>query len=268
MVTGTFQKRPPVNTIDSELFLRNNTRFRVLQLADLHLGEAENTDWGPEQDRKTFRALNSLIGYEQPDLIVLSGDQLTANNVDQNATAYYNRLATFLEAFQIPYCLIFGNHDDMDLETKVNGTKAKHPAKTSRRQLVRSDRRHKYSLTQEGPLSVQGVSNYVLNVYDSRSKVRLQIILLDSGGGSLPQEILLTQLRWYKTVRQFDVDAIAFQHIPTEQFRFSNSSCSGFQGEGGIAPLENDPANEMDFFKENDPKLHVLSVGTCALLTQ
>jgi DNA repair exonuclease SbcCD nuclease subunit len=41
---------------------------------------------------------------------------VTSNVLDVNATAYYDRIAELLEAFQIPYALIFGNHDDVDRE--------------------------------------------------------------------------------------------------------------------------------------------------------
>jgi hypothetical protein len=52
--------------------------FTILQIADIHLGEASNTDWGHEQDRETYAALNTFLSIIEtpPDLIVLSGDQI------------------------------------------------------------------------------------------------------------------------------------------------------------------------------------------------
>ena len=35
--------------------------FKILQLTDMHFGEATFTDWGPEQDRKTFQVLDTVI---------------------------------------------------------------------------------------------------------------------------------------------------------------------------------------------------------------
>jgi hypothetical protein len=48
-----------------------NRTFQIMQITDIHLGEAEYTDWGPEQDRKTMKLLNQMFEYEKPDLIVL-----------------------------------------------------------------------------------------------------------------------------------------------------------------------------------------------------
>ena len=70
---------------------KNIWTFKILQLADLHFGEDEWTDWGPEQDRKSIEALKYFIKAERPDLVVLSGDQVTGLNIDKNATSYYKK---------------------------------------------------------------------------------------------------------------------------------------------------------------------------------
>jgi hypothetical protein len=42
-------------------------------IADIHLGEAQDTDWGPQQDWKTWNLLDKiLLKWKHPDLIVLS----------------------------------------------------------------------------------------------------------------------------------------------------------------------------------------------------
>lgn len=249
--------------------IRNNERtFRILQLTDLHLGENGWTDWGPEQDRKTFKAVRTIIFMENPDLIILGGDQLTANNVIENATAYYDILANFLETQGIPYALVFGNHDDQAYEEWFpNGTMIPHPPKTSRTQLLWSDQRHALSLSREGPPSVFGVSNYMLPVYNGvEEKVKLQVVLMDSGGGMLPQEIVQSQLgEWYQSQRLDGIDAVAFQHIPTKEFYYrgggGDAACSGFDGESGIAALQHDPVGEIFTLIRQDTRLHFLAVG-------
>ena len=109
-----------------ELRFSADGRFRVVQFADLHYGEAENLDWGPAQawhatrprlrqplffmrpghcvgscwsqlsdphrgctqDANSTRAMDAIVLCEDPtDLVVFSGDQITANNIDENATA-------------------------------------------------------------------------------------------------------------------------------------------------------------------------------------
>jgi predicted MPP superfamily phosphohydrolase len=247
--------------------------FKILQLADLHVGEAPSTDWGPLQDRNTYALIRLVLMREQPDLVVLSGDQLTGDNVDENATVYYDLLANLLEEYDVPYALILGNHDDNTFwKVLENGTDIRHAAKTDRLTLMRSNQRHLHSMSQVGPSNVSGISNYVLNVYkdsysirdaDDDDSIALQIMMLDSGGGSMAEEIVENQLTWYLSQRRPGVAAVAFQHIPTAQFVFSDSetTCGGFNGEDGIAPLENDPTSEISFLHQHDPDLHFLAVG-------
>jgi hypothetical protein len=77
--------------------------FHILQLTDIHLGEDSWTEWGPEQDVKTFVAIHTLVRAEKPDLILLTGDQLTANNVNASATAYYGKLGRKISTLGIPW---------------------------------------------------------------------------------------------------------------------------------------------------------------------
>ncbi|KAI2489794.1 acid phosphatase [Fragilaria crotonensis] len=136
--------------------------FKILQLTDLHLGEAPSSDWGPEADRKTLALIRALTEFESPDLIVLGGDQITANNIDANATVYYDLIDEVFESLAIPYAIIFGNHDDADLELRLpNGTDMTIPAKTSRHQLFQSERRH--ALVGKGrTIQYLWVSNYMI----------------------------------------------------------------------------------------------------------
>jgi hypothetical protein len=247
--------------------------FHILQLADIHLGENSWTLWGPEQDRKTWIALDRLILLEQPDLIVLSGDQLTANNVDVNATAYYLQLGHRLNMYGIPWALIFGNHDDAPFERDgVNGTIDHFPAKTSRRQLLETHRAFDLSLTLAGPKSVTGVTNYWLDIFlpvtdvdhdgEQSAKVAARVLLLDSGGGTLTAQIDTTQLDWYVKTRPLDthVPVVAFQHIPSSvrDFSFESTQCQGFT-EDGVGGLDND-AGIVEALSDA-ANVHFLAVG-------
>ena len=226
--------------------------FKILQIADIHLGEAENLDWGPEQDRKTWIVLDSVIKREQPDLIILSGDQLTANNCKENATAYYQILGEFLSNYNTPWATIFGNHDDLGFVDPETG-KQSPEAKYNRRDLMKVDQSFPLSLSQAGPKTVFGTSNYVLDILmnrnddasrdeeDTNRSLATQVFLFDSGGGSLPEVIDETHLQWFNQVNQdATIPAVAFQHIPTLNHEYSQRRCSGMDGDNGMAPLESD----------------------------
>jgi hypothetical protein len=232
-------------------------KFKILQIADIHLGEAEDTDWGPEQDRKTWVVLDKLISLESPDLIVLSGDQVTANNCDGNATEYYRLLGQFLSRYGIPWATIFGNHDDMDFE--IPGTNLTKPAKHSRKDLLEVDQSFFLSLTQEGPSNVFGTTNYVLDI-PMGDRPAAQIIFLDTGGGSLPQAIQQNQVEWLEKEFSFssNLPAVAFQHIPTQDFHFNEDVCQGFHGEEvGSVWFDAGIARTLS----NSGRVHFLGVG-------
>jgi predicted MPP superfamily phosphohydrolase len=253
VIAATAQKAKPV------LKLRETEdggyEFVILQIADIHLGEAASEDWGPEQDRKTFIALDRCLGYEAtPDLIVLTGDQLTANNVDSNATTYYELLAEKLSEYNVPWALIFGNHDDAPLDPPHGYVTTSHmedehaipTSKTSRMDLVLADQQFENSLTEYGPKELFGTSNYWLSIYDAvlPDVVAARIVMFDSGGGSLPQQITDDQIDWFwQRYAEYPqhVPIFAFQHIPStiSDFAYDDSKCFGTHIDGAT-PLEHD----------------------------
>jgi hypothetical protein len=177
--------------------------------------------------------LDVVLRAEAPvDLIILGGDQLTANNCEKNATAYYEHLGQFLSAYGVPWATIFGNHDDTAYESP-NGERI--PAKYSRRDLLEVDQRSSLSLTQAGPETIDGTSNYLLDIHDpSESNVNAQVLLLDSGGGAIPSVISDSQIAWVREqISKSKVPAVAFQHIPTEAHKFiDDGGCQGLHDDG------------------------------------
>lgn len=238
---------------------RDAYKFIILQMADIHLGEAPG-EWGPTQDVKTWRAMNTILSLTRPDLIIFSGDQITANDIKDNATTYYKMLGDFIESYHIPWGIIFGNHDDANfLNTSMTTSKRSDLLKF----LQQQD--YKYSVTRQdsSPTNVFGVSNYVLNVTlplrDSVVTMAAQIILLDSGGGTLPNQLQRSQLDWISSIRVRDIPAVVFQHIPTSHHSFQDKMCVGSNGDGGIDPVSYDPGI-LDFLL-SDGAVHLLAVG-------
>lgn len=100
--------------IDNETFamrIPENREFRILQLTDLHLGFGFISG---SRDRLAMDAVRKIIEMSKPDLIVLTGDLIfpfwpktgTCNNRRQA-----QKLTAFLDDFEIPYTMVFGNHD-------------------------------------------------------------------------------------------------------------------------------------------------------------
>lgn len=232
--------------------------FKILQLTDMHIGEAQETLWGPHQDNMTYRLLQRLIPYENPDLIFLSGDQLTGNDCDSNATAYYEQMGEFIELLGIPWALSFGNHDDADL---TRNQSEPIEAKTKRPQLAQAVQRFPLSLTQIGPSNVTGTSNFFLPIYSSSDDLILaQVVSLDSGGGSIPKQLDVSQVEWLREQLQASpIPTGVFQHIPMREFSFDQDKCVGRNGDGGFEPIEHD-GGMLDLMK-SDGNVMFVTVG-------
>jgi len=57
-----------------------------------HFGENPESDWGPEQDRKSKIAMKKILDLEHPDFVIFTGDQLTAENMFSNGSDYVDIL--------------------------------------------------------------------------------------------------------------------------------------------------------------------------------
>jgi predicted MPP superfamily phosphohydrolase len=209
-------------------------KFKIVQLADIHLGEAPGSLWGPEQDKKTWSLIDSVLKKEKPDLIVLSGDQLSAENVRDNAIEYYKEMGERLTKYGIPWALVFGSHDD----TNYVFNNTSFPAKYDRNDLVQIDMQFPLSLTQRGPPELFGVTNYILDIHVEDDPAAM-IYMFDSGGGSLPSQLQQNQVSYFYMSEQ-RYPAVAFQHYPTRQLKYNDQQCLGFHGEA-VDTLHYDP---------------------------
>ncbi|CEO94268.1 hypothetical protein PBRA_000053 [Plasmodiophora brassicae] len=221
----------------SPLQFDRNGRFRILQLTDLHFGEAPDKAWGPLQDVMSMQNMVALIEMERPDLVVLSGDQVTGNNINGNATAYHGQIVRVLERHGVKWALVFGNHDDAPLEGHVVGERF---PTTTRAELMRFDRTFRGSYSQFGPSSVRGVSNYLLPIADSKGATRAVLYMLDSGGGSLDIAVDYSQVDWFESAsRRQGLQAapgLLFLHVPLPIVRRvwneERWRCEGFKDDG------------------------------------
>lgn len=252
------------------LEFRLDGTFKILQLADIHLGEATHTDWGPQQDAKTFRLLDRVVPMERPDLIVLSGDQLTANDLDSNASAYYRILGERLSYYGVPWAMIFGNHDDMPREYKgADGTTVyTNVTKTSRQDLLAVEREFPLSLSRSVP-DLFGTSNYFLEIHNPShwtttptsqdTTTAVQLFFLDSGGGTLEEQLEENQIEWFQKNHRRDIPGVfVFQHIPSNDFVYMARACQGLH-ENELNTIGHDPGIVRVLQKAGN--VHVLAVG-------
>ena len=194
--------------------------FRILQLTDLHLGFG---CLSRKKDRLALDEVRRIIEQTRPDLIVLTGDSIfpylpkagTLNNRRQA-----RQLMAFLDGFEIPYTLVFGNHD-----CEIGSACGKE-------ELAELYKEGRYCIFTEGRKDLTGVGNFILELVDSAGRVLLPLVLLDSNmygeGGwfySGFDRIHDDQVSWcmdrLAALKQADPDikAMAFFHMPPREFK-------------------------------------------------
>jgi hypothetical protein len=174
--------------------------------------------------------------------------------VDSNATKYYEILAEKLTKYNVPWALLFGNHDDaafvppegyaVTTSNNLEEEPAMQNPKTSRMDLVRVDQQFENSLTEAGPDELFGTTNYWISIYDAiiPDVVAARIVIFDSGGGSLSQQITNDQIDWFwqrHAEYPTRVPIFAFQHIPSTNFAYDDTTCVGMH-EDSVTPLDYD----------------------------
>ncbi|KAI1658986.1 Metallo-dependent phosphatase [Daldinia decipiens] len=249
----TVRQGGPVEPIKPQPRVRDNGKFKIMQLADLHLstGVGHCRDAVPDEyeggpclaDLRTLDFVSRLLDEEKPDLVVLSGDQVNGDTAPDAQSAIF-KYAQLLIKRKIPYVSIFGNHDD-------EGSLPRAGQMALIEQLP-------YSLSVAGPDDIDGVGNYFIEVLAQGSSKHsaLTVYLLDSHSYS-PDErqwsgydwIKKNQIDWFRQTSEslkkkhkeythIHMD-IAFIHIPLPEYRDQESQYVGELREGVTAPKFN-----------------------------
>ncbi len=91
----------------ASLQFREDGSFKIMILADTHVGYLDHHIGDTMKEY-----FNRVLADNQPDLIVLLGDNTNANNYDLATTSVYiDELMSFLDPLGIPVAMVFGNHE-------------------------------------------------------------------------------------------------------------------------------------------------------------
>ena len=209
--------------VDEETFtlrIPKDRDFKILQLTDLHLGFGILSR---NRDKLALDAVRKLIKKSKPDLIVLTGDSIfpflpksgTLNNRRQA-----KKLMAFLDSFEIPYTLVFGNHD-CEIGSVCN-----------KEELSELYKKGRYCIFTEGRKELTGVGNFLIELVDDSGKVPLSLVMLDSNmygeGGWFysgfdciqDDQVTWCMGRLNALKREYpDMNAMAFFHMPPREFK-------------------------------------------------
>ena len=159
----------PWLTTKVPLRFRRDGSFRVLMMSDIHGGVGYNRE-------KTVAAISALLDAEGPDLVMLGGDTAGPGVIHiTNAgelRSLLDDLSAPMEERGIPWCHVFGNHDD---NYGLPNREAE--------QIYES---YPLCVSKAGDPEISGVANYVLPVRDAEGgQILLNIFALDSHSGIL-----------------------------------------------------------------------------------
>jgi 3',5'-cyclic AMP phosphodiesterase CpdA len=240
------------------LKMNKNGKFKILQVADLHLatGNGKCRDPVPAEsaknclaDPRTLKFLNTMLDTEKPDMVVLTGDQIFGDNAPDAETAVFKALDPIIKR-KIPYAVTMGNHDDEGSMT--------------RQEIMSLSANMPYSVAAVGPEAVAGVGNYVVPVegYSSHNTA-ITLYFLDTHKYSPNPKvnpgydwIKESQLKWLEdegaSLQKSSAAyskmhmSMAFFHIPLPEYRnLDGQTKVGELREGVTAPRYNTGARSV-----------------------
>lgn len=198
--------------------------FTILHLTDIHLGGGFlNT----ETDKKTVKAVASMVVAENPDLVVVTGDISYAIGLGGtiNNKHAHDMFIRLMEDLGVYWTVALGNHDT-------------EPYNLYNRQSVEemyANENLKYCLFEKSPENVSGRGNHVINVKKTTGEITQSLFMLDSHS-YIRQDLvggLIDSLAWnYDNIKQDQIDwyedminlynpqnSLMFFHIPLEEVK-------------------------------------------------
>lgn len=186
-------------------------KFRILQLTDTHFGNLPEAD----DDIRTYKLLEKIILDTKPDLIIHTGDVMWSDGV-KNADIVFTNVMKFIDQFDIPFALTFGNHDTEEIVTRED-----------LRNIYEENIRNKPNKS-DVFLTVDRQS-YTINLEKDGELVTV-LYMIDSGefdrfGYGKYDWVLPEQVEWFRKVsdKYKKNDGIKrniiFQHIPLPEYR-------------------------------------------------
>ena len=109
------------------IYVPAERNIRVAQFADLHLSKESAGGYSNNKEERTFAFMRQIVNETDPDLIVLTGDNLFGTSTINEMTGLENlqRLINVMESLERPYMFVYGNHDSEEL-TKGSSKKELH----------------------------------------------------------------------------------------------------------------------------------------------
>lgn len=194
-----------------------NGKFKIMQFTDLHYVD------GSSVDEKTIDLMRRLLAIEKPDFVMITGDTVYGTD---NLAGIDKALEPLVEA-EIPWSLVFGNHDDEE--------------GVGKEELIKKVMALQGSLVFHAEDSGFGIGNHYLEIKNGNNETSWALFGIDSGSynvlpGIVGYDYVRTgQIEWYrKTIKELrvsnsDFASLVFLHIPLPEYKevWENKNCIG-----------------------------------------
>lgn len=192
------------NSKNGDLQFGEDGKFKILLFADVQDGYPMHKDF--------LNFMNQALDKAQPDLVIFLGDIIMSAETEEDYWKGYDELITPLADRDIPFTLVFGNHDDQD--THKGSTKDEKFAKYMS---------YDNCLAYDADPALHGTGTHNLEILSSDgSKTAFNLWMMDSGdyidGGY--DCVRADQIEWYNGVSAEleaanggKVNSLMFQHI-------------------------------------------------------
>lgn len=192
------------------LKLNNDGTFKIVQFSDLHLQD------GSSLDRKTIHTMEKILDTENPNFVVITGDVIRGEKCKEPESIFPMSIIP-MEKRNIPWAIIFGNHDEEGNITK--------------KELMELQLKFPNCRSRHGDENLFGVGNFELTVVNGAGKRAFALYFIDSGANA-PVKIggydwiKRNQIDWYiqRSIELNDfnngvpIPSLAFFHIPLPEF--------------------------------------------------
>lgn len=182
-------------------FLFRDENYKILLISDLHI-------WASlPYSHIRYQLINETILKTDPDLIVLTGDNVTSVQTEIAMT----NLCAFINHYNIPWTFVFGNHDDEKEDNK--------------QALADIGKSYNKCLFQDGPEDIDGIGNYFLELKDEEGNLIQALVFFDTHGSNVSGDfdgVHENQIEWYENYISQDLKekapSLLFMHVPFYEF--------------------------------------------------
>ncbi|MDO5016352.1 MAG: metallophosphoesterase [Eubacteriales bacterium] len=101
-----------------QLRFHEDGSFKIMQMSDF---QDFINDEKPEVNPRSIELMAKAIAQEQPDLVVMTGDQIGGNMNAEQLQDYITQMVAPLEEAEVPWLVTYGNHDEDATDALTEG---------------------------------------------------------------------------------------------------------------------------------------------------